>query len=1111
MPNTYTDRAVESLIINKMTQAQYDALPEKSDTELYLIDGGESSMFAEQMIVMPEASEAYLNRIVQFIGNSTMTYITGYFYRCVLQGGTYIWKKINVQANQGGGGSGQEIQFDDLPEATSENIGQILQYVGIDIPKVESSATISQTVGSGITDLSINVRTFESAEHPNADKVVDFVCSNTIQTNITVSDAGRGFTVTILDQNQIINAFVDAGYGDNLKNVMYGGVNYYPDGMTNVRYKMWIEDSEGQHYVDIYDGTFDIQEPDPLPEESYVIASWNDFVIGSEIWQKNNTEVNLENYGITHSGTVNTGDTLEVVYSAATPEYKKGYFYINQPEWSDPSATISQTVGSGLTDLSVDVEKFVETEQPSGSETARFEYSSSGVTVTPTSGSNYGLSVEIIDATTFWAKAEEEFSHWGEGTLQSVQVWYSDTSEFKLQVYNETPGGGGYNYTWHPMSDAANCGLSFSGTASNNYFAVTTNIIAIPVTSNWKKNNNNINIQDYGISYTGVPTNGDTLTVVYTEGVPSYSWNQINVQPASEGGSGIVWKTKMDIPTGITEWVYPQYNFGIVPDGKYELYTQMKVTTEQGVVSYVTYKWFIELTTSDGQRSYNAHVAYVLDGNYSSDANYAISEYTPIVNNLFWTNNSGELILGSTDWIAWAADLPSYYPDYSAEDGIGILKASSLKNTYTGEEYVGTGKYFVGHQDTTGLININGNFYQTKFINFPSQSRFGTTFYLDNDYEYFRISPATVPYKDRPYPNVDYVHISFISNNGDCFDAKINFSYSKYKLEIIEATGMFTNVQFGYDSNSWEHNLYLKKPTGISASGFAAVGGGNSQQIYINVYSQNIGEFTPIEALYVGSTVTKDNFGTILQYTGDTDANYTNGYFYKATGTKVSVPESITCQENSGYGINITCTDLTGLIEYIATNYGYPETTIRNWFIWGYGTWYYYPENSDAEKWYWDQTAYFPDSAMINFFSFDQTPENNISWNMVNYQESREEIQNGHWEQVNVQPGDANNTVPDVTTTITNTVWSGDPGNAGFINFLTEKRHPEVGDYLCNNNGKPIQGIIMKYEDLMVPYTGWLQIASYDENSDTATMTAGGILVRNVVDLSPFTINYEDV
>lgn len=1019
MPNTYTDRAVESLIINKMTQAQYDALPEKSDTELYLIDGGESSMFAEQMIVMPEASEAYLNRIVQFIGNSTMTYITGYFYRCVFQGGTYVWKKINVQANQGGGGSGQEIQFDDLPEATDENVGQILQYVGETIPDVcekgyfyinqpewsDPSATISQTAGQ-----------------------IDSISFETTVGNIEIT-------------------------------------NDTPDPIRNLAGGYGWTFSSGTFTISrVGENTWDIGGEDQT--HGSIQGQWGDDA--------------FYGLGFIVSGEPQIGDTVVCTY----------------------------TLGN-MYDLSVNVDTFIEAEQPTQSENVAFV--ASVIADDMALGTQVGTFVCDLNSAEFLARL---VASWG-------NEWWN-VLDTKNPYFVYTNSGWALSSQDGPttIADPDNCVKAYSVANTDWGFYVTddstvqvgdyTSVIYTEGGTSWSKSGTTVDLVEYGISYSGAPVDGDTLTVSYSApAIIGYAWNQINVQPASEGGSGIVWKTKMDIPTGITEWIYPQYNFGIVPDGKYELYTQMKVSTGE-VIGCVTYKWFIELTSNNGQRNYKANLAYVLDGNYSSDGNYTLQEYTPHVSELVWTNNSGELILGSTEWTSWATDLPGYYPNYSAEDGIGAFKASSLKNIYTGEEYVGTGKYFVGSQDTTGLIRIDGNFYTTRFIGFPTQSRFGTTFNLGNDYEYFRISPASVPYENRPYPNVDYVHISFISDNGDYFDAKINFSYSKYKLEIIEATGMFTNVQFGYDSNSWEHNLYLKKPIGIGASGFAAVGGGNSEQTYVSVYSQNIDEFIPIEALYIGSPVTKDNFGTILQYTGDTDANYTNGYFYKATGTEVQIPNSFIIEQIEGETTNIVCNDVDAFITYLARYTGWDEDNIKA--QWNndsnYQRFMYAPNNIDGEKVSWNIYGWLPNDA-IDYFTFTPSPSGVVRWDAV-LLPSHKEIQNGHWEQVNVQPGDANNTVPDVTTT-TNTVWSGDPGNAEVISFSTEKRHPEVGDYLCNDNGSPIQGIIMKYGDLMVPYTGWLQIASYDENSDTATMTAGGILVRNVVDLSPFTINYEDV
>ena len=38
MTATYTDAQLDSLVINRMTKQQYESLPQKSDTELYIVD-----------------------------------------------------------------------------------------------------------------------------------------------------------------------------------------------------------------------------------------------------------------------------------------------------------------------------------------------------------------------------------------------------------------------------------------------------------------------------------------------------------------------------------------------------------------------------------------------------------------------------------------------------------------------------------------------------------------------------------------------------------------------------------------------------------------------------------------------------------------------------------------------------------------------------------------------------------------------------------------------------------------------------------------------------------------------------------------------------------------
>jgi len=90
------DTRVNDLIINRMTQEQFDALQEKSPTELYIVEGG-TSIYAEQFTEMPTASASYSGRIVQYVGSTANGYTHGYFYQCVNNSGTYSWAYINVQ------------------------------------------------------------------------------------------------------------------------------------------------------------------------------------------------------------------------------------------------------------------------------------------------------------------------------------------------------------------------------------------------------------------------------------------------------------------------------------------------------------------------------------------------------------------------------------------------------------------------------------------------------------------------------------------------------------------------------------------------------------------------------------------------------------------------------------------------------------------------------------------------------------------------------------------------------------------------------------------------------------------------------------------------------
>ena len=81
-----------------------------------------------QFTVLPSPSADNLGVILQYVGNTTLDHTKGYFYECVLDGGTYKWIQKNVQPGGGGGG---DIQVTDFPPASFEELGNIYQYVGL--------------------------------------------------------------------------------------------------------------------------------------------------------------------------------------------------------------------------------------------------------------------------------------------------------------------------------------------------------------------------------------------------------------------------------------------------------------------------------------------------------------------------------------------------------------------------------------------------------------------------------------------------------------------------------------------------------------------------------------------------------------------------------------------------------------------------------------------------------------------------------------------------------------------------------------------------------------------------------------------------------------------
>ena len=77
-----------------------------------------------QYTTMPTASADLLGEVYQYIGTTDSTYTHGFYYECYSpSAGNYAWKNINVQ-------EGTTIQYDTLPTASVDLLGEVYQYTG---------------------------------------------------------------------------------------------------------------------------------------------------------------------------------------------------------------------------------------------------------------------------------------------------------------------------------------------------------------------------------------------------------------------------------------------------------------------------------------------------------------------------------------------------------------------------------------------------------------------------------------------------------------------------------------------------------------------------------------------------------------------------------------------------------------------------------------------------------------------------------------------------------------------------------------------------------------------------------------------------------------------
>lgn len=687
-----------------------------------------------------------------------------------------------------------------------------------------------------------------------------------------------------------------------------------------------------------------------------------------------------------------------------TETYTNGYFYKSTATYTDPSATISQTAGSGLTDLAVNVDTFVAEEQPSGDESVSF-VANVTTDVTEVVEATIPTADYIFDSATYVAKVK---STWSDPTAQDE---YGFGIKYLVYDGQEQQDGWGLCYNADgsgqvaSLIDPAEWGLTvINQPSSYGYIKIST----MKGSTTWTKSGNTVDLSAYGISYSGTPVDDDTLTVVYTAPVVSgYAWEQINVQPAGSGGDGgIEWKTKIDLPADVqpTSWgVAPTFRIaGGLPDGEYEMYYQCKNANTNGsdyphALMTVKIVFNIDNTNDTAVGS----LTPVIDGNLITSVNRMLPNNATSLRSFFCKDGS-DIVFYVNDDVFWKTDIHGYQPETAVPE---CFKLSAIKNVNTGEEYIATGSIWNNESYTSMSTSVVS---YTPLITPPTIPSYYVRSSADAD-----IGTGIVFYginfSNNQISGVTELSVSLNLNN-DEFNAKLKNLAEGYELVIDTATGVFANTQFVTQSG-WAIVVKLNLPSGTTGTINYSVGfmGGNSESKSCSFTAEDLSSAVALNALKVGETPVVPNYlGKICQYTGTTDANYTNGYFYKVTGTIVTVPSSVTCTETSGTGSTITM-DVDNFVSAISSILGWSSETTLSYLNNG-NMFSYFPEVPEL---YWGVYGTFSQADTATLMQYitisPAVLTGQVDWTTSNVVPESRAIQNGAWTQTDVQPSGLQN------------------------------------------------------------------------------------------------------
>lgn len=571
----------------------------------------------------------------------------------------------------------------------------------------------------------------------------------------------------------------------------------------------------------------------------------------------------------------------------------------------------------------------------------------------------------------------------------------------------------------------------------------------------------NVDVQETLVSGTNIKTINDTSVLgsgniaVQETLVSGTNIKTINNQSVlgsgnlTVGGGGINWTAHFDKLADNQYYIHAAFCTNQrLPVGNYEMYIKRRRTTN-GVLQTGWYIYKVLFRIYDdgyGNIYCDGSLNPVLDGDMT------IRESDPMVN-LY------------NDDMPWMLNLhrgldPNYEYDYFVGGVINdvycdwglsqtavdnFIMCSNIVNTDTKVEYPVTIKIDYNDSDNTypgSDYSDIGSMWVDKPVTVPkvdSMFEGGYSFnntnpaaLVDGIYNAFNVDNPNY----NPYNTYGFNIAMGTRDKNSVYDADVYFSLLGAYYKINKATGIFADTII-CSNNSEPYNTFIKfnYPANTNESGYVCVASLSNKQFIgktypINMMSDDNG-LTEYARLNVGSTVKPETIDKIEQYTGTTDANYTNGYFYKACGTLVNVPTTLDFL-NTPTGTTISIADVDNFLTAFATTIGWDDVNNLKAYIteYGYTNFSFVCQDGVLASFEWSGGGgTITDNNLLGYFTLitDQTTGEFNFTGDCQITDAYKEVQNGYWERVDVQPTPTASDIGAVTqTTTTVTLASSD-------------------------------------------------------------------------------------